>query len=156
MTQNVSGWLPNLIGPVALADEGVAVPARPTINFTGAGVTATDNPGQNRTDITIPGGGGGASLPNTVPAKVTKTTNYTIVASTDYLVIASTAGITITLPASPADGVTFVIANTSTGTVTIGGNLHNLSATGSASMTLATTQSATCTWDLASTTWIVT
>lgn len=38
-------------------DEGVALPARTTINFTGAGVTATDVAG--KTVVNIPGGGGG-------------------------------------------------------------------------------------------------
>jgi hypothetical protein len=32
---------------------------RPTLNFLGAGVTAVENAGNNRIDITIPGGGGG-------------------------------------------------------------------------------------------------
>jgi hypothetical protein len=50
MTQNVSGWLPNLIGPVVIQGNASTVPARPTLNF--VGLTVTDNPGAARTDIT--------------------------------------------------------------------------------------------------------
>lgn len=39
----------------ALLDEGVALAFRPNVNFTGNGVTVTDNVGQSRTDVTIPG-----------------------------------------------------------------------------------------------------
>ena len=41
----------------AIEDEGVALPQRATINFAGAGVTATDVGG--KTLVTIAGGGGG-------------------------------------------------------------------------------------------------
>lgn len=41
-------------------DEGVALVKRAKINFTGGGVTATDNPGAERTDVTITTGGGSA------------------------------------------------------------------------------------------------
>ena len=41
-----------------IEDEGTPLAQQPTINFLGAGVTATDNPGSNSTDVTIPGGGG--------------------------------------------------------------------------------------------------
>jgi len=41
-----------------IQDEGSAVTQRPTFNFIGAGVTAVDNAGSNRTDITITGAGG--------------------------------------------------------------------------------------------------
>lgn len=45
-----------------LQDEAVNLTVRPTINFTGAGVTATDDAGNNRTNVTIPGGGGGGGV----------------------------------------------------------------------------------------------
>jgi len=38
-------------------DEAANLAQRPTINFIGAGVTATDDAGNNRTNVTIPGGG---------------------------------------------------------------------------------------------------
>jgi hypothetical protein len=37
-------------------DEGSALTARANLNFTGAGVTASDNSGTGATDVTIPGG----------------------------------------------------------------------------------------------------
>ena len=39
-----------------IQDEAGTLTARPTLNFTGAGVTCTDNSGSNRTDCTIAGG----------------------------------------------------------------------------------------------------
>jgi hypothetical protein len=42
---------------VEVQDEGVSAGTRPIINFTGAGVTAADNPANGRVDVTIPGGG---------------------------------------------------------------------------------------------------
>ena len=45
-----------------IQEEGVSLAARAKLNFIGAGVTATDNPGDGSTDVTIPGGGGGASI----------------------------------------------------------------------------------------------
>ena len=46
----------------AVADEGVSLTARPTINFTGSGVTCTDNSGQSRTDCSISGSGSSTSF----------------------------------------------------------------------------------------------
>ena len=63
----VSGGLPSWQPAAAsgfyqtIEDEGIAVTQRPTFNFIGAGVSAVDNPGQNRTDVTIIGGGGEAN-----------------------------------------------------------------------------------------------
>jgi hypothetical protein len=46
-----------------IQDETTPRTARANLNFTGAGVTATDNAGTDSTDVTIPGGGaGGLSL----------------------------------------------------------------------------------------------
>ena len=44
-------------GSITVQDEGVALPAETALNFVGAGVAATDNPGSARTDVTIPGPG---------------------------------------------------------------------------------------------------
>ncbi|KKN66972.1 hypothetical protein LCGC14_0466520 [marine sediment metagenome] len=44
-----------------IQDESVSLAQRINLNFTGAGVTATDDAGNNQTDITIPGGGAGAT-----------------------------------------------------------------------------------------------
>lgn len=40
---------------IAIQDEASALTNRPTLNFTGAGVTASDNSGASRTDVSIPG-----------------------------------------------------------------------------------------------------
>lgn len=49
------GWAAAPTAGHAITDEaGSALTQRPTLNFTGTGVTATDNAGANRTDITIP------------------------------------------------------------------------------------------------------
>lgn len=44
--------------PVNVQDEGVLVGTRPTLNFIGDGVMAADDPGNNRVNVLIPGGGG--------------------------------------------------------------------------------------------------
>ncbi len=38
-----------------ILDEGIALPFQPALNFIGTGVTATDDPGNNRTNVNIPG-----------------------------------------------------------------------------------------------------
>ncbi len=42
-----------------IQDEGVSLPSRANLNFIGAGVTATDNAGNDATDVTITGSGVG-------------------------------------------------------------------------------------------------
>ena len=44
-------------------DEGVALTARSSLNFVGAGVVATDDAANNRTNVTIAGGGAGSQTP---------------------------------------------------------------------------------------------
>lgn len=50
-------WVP-LGSLVAVADEGTALPRRASINFVGAGITATDDPTNKRTVVTVPSGSG--------------------------------------------------------------------------------------------------
>jgi len=38
-----------------IQDEGIALPFQPTLNFIGTGVTATDDPGNSRINVDIPG-----------------------------------------------------------------------------------------------------
>ena len=45
-----------------ILNQAVLLPFQDTINFTGAGVTAVDNPGEGRTDVTIPGATGGVFI----------------------------------------------------------------------------------------------
>ncbi len=42
-----------------IQDDGTAVPRHPTLNFIGAGVSVAEDSGNDRIDVTIPGGGGG-------------------------------------------------------------------------------------------------
>jgi hypothetical protein len=44
-------------GSITVQDEGIEFPARPTLNFVGAGVSATDDPTNNRVVVSVPGGG---------------------------------------------------------------------------------------------------
>jgi hypothetical protein len=58
---NGSAWVPvGVQGPAGqprvVQDEGVALPARGAVNFTGKGVVATDNPASDRTDVSIAAG----------------------------------------------------------------------------------------------------
>jgi hypothetical protein len=46
-------------GPL-VQDESIALARRPFLNFTGAGVTATDDAANNQTDVSIAGGGAAA------------------------------------------------------------------------------------------------
>lgn len=47
-------------GAIIVQDEGTSLPARGKINFTGAGVTATDDATNDRINVQISGGGGSA------------------------------------------------------------------------------------------------
>jgi hypothetical protein len=47
-------------GITVVQDEGVALPVQTTLNFVGAGVTATNDAGGSRTTVTISGGGAGS------------------------------------------------------------------------------------------------
>jgi hypothetical protein len=49
-------------GGHVIQDEGTPLTARANLNFVGAGVTATDDAGNNATVVTIPGGGGVGAL----------------------------------------------------------------------------------------------
>jgi len=49
-----------------IQDEGIGLTQRPTFNFIGTGVTAVDNVGSNRTDITIPGAVSAPDTPWTI------------------------------------------------------------------------------------------
>ena len=49
-------------GYATIQDEGVALPQRPALNLSGPGVTCSDDPANNRTTCSIPGGGGGTNF----------------------------------------------------------------------------------------------
>lgn len=93
-----------------IKDETISLPARTNLNFTGAGVTATDNAGTDSTDITIAGGGGGISDGNkgdiTVTASgATWTINTNAVVNADLAQMATKTykGRTSALTGDPED-----------------------------------------------------
>lgn len=47
---------------IVIADEATPLTVRPTLNFTGAGVTATDDSANNRTNVIIAGSSGGYDI----------------------------------------------------------------------------------------------
>lgn len=49
--------IPGGTGGHVIKDEGVTLPKQPNLNFVGAGVTATDDPVNSATKVTIPSGG---------------------------------------------------------------------------------------------------
>ncbi|MBX3218928.1 MAG: hypothetical protein KF795_00330 [Labilithrix sp.] len=59
MAENDISWLDRFFVARTIADDGVPVPQRPTLNFAGAGVDVVDDEANNRTNVTIIGGGGG-------------------------------------------------------------------------------------------------
>ena len=77
-------------GISVVQDEGVALPVQSTLNFVGAGVTATNDAGGSRTLITIPGGGGGS-----VVTSVFTRIGDVIAASGDYTAAQVTNAVSI-------------------------------------------------------------
>jgi hypothetical protein len=63
-------------GYTTVQDEGAALPQQPTLDFAGAGVTATDDAANSRTLVTIPGGGGGGGF--TIGARVYNSVDQSI------------------------------------------------------------------------------
>ncbi len=62
------------LGGHVIQDEAVALTARAALNFTGAGVTATDNAASGRTDVTIPGAAVSSSIQTSATALNTTNT----------------------------------------------------------------------------------
>jgi hypothetical protein len=62
--------------PLRIRDESSLLAARSFLNFTGAGVTATDDAASNETDVTIPGGGGGGASATTVEVNLGTTATW--------------------------------------------------------------------------------
>lgn len=86
--RDISSWLPNLIGPLDLQDDGApVVTRRATINFIGG--TVADNPTFERTDITF--GAGGSTLAEPIVNASTGTLNDVVT----------------TVTGTPASGITF-------------------------------------------------
>lgn len=83
-------------GGHTIQDEGTPLTARAALDFVGAGVTATDDAGGNRTVVTIPGSGGAPDHDHTAPGDGGVQTNDAHDGYSDYANIAT--------PANPASG----------------------------------------------------
>jgi len=94
-------------GITTVQEEGSNLTNRSTINFIGGGITATDNSGSGRTDITLDATLNALAAYNT-DGILTQTAADTFVGRT---LTAPAAGFTITNPAGIAGNPTFVLAN---------------------------------------------
>lgn len=74
----------------SVQDEGVVLPVQPTLNFVGAGVTGVDNPGNNSTDINIPGTPISAWSTNTILSGAFTTAGSATINSTSNLIVTRT------------------------------------------------------------------
>ena len=121
---DVSDWLPNILGPVELQDDGTPLPSRANLNF---GPNLTKHVEDDGKTITIDGiaAPGGVTLPINVKI-VDKSADYTLVSGTDFHVNVTANGTTQTLPAAPTDGDTYEVRSAPgvTGTI-IDGHGHN-------------------------------
>jgi hypothetical protein len=89
-----------------IKDETTSLAARTNLNFTGAGVVATDNAGTNSTDVTIAGGGGITELYTAVTVQ-SITSAATAITATDgspYRLVSSDAAYTLTAQPTIASG----------------------------------------------------
>ena len=80
---------------ILIQDEGVDLPRRDTIDFVGAGVTVTEDALNDKTIVTIPGGGGGGATGIWGIADATGT--YTFYANLGLAIAAAVSGDTIVL-----------------------------------------------------------
>lgn len=99
-------------------DEGVSLAQRTTINFVGAGVTATDDAANARTNVNVPGAlGGSGSVAFTTGANLSNVVTVTHNrGQTGYAV-------TVTPTAMPASAATLVVLNKTANTFQVQGFL---------------------------------
>lgn len=96
-----------------IEDEGTPLTARTGLNFTGAGITCTDDAGNNETDCDVPAGAGQSIFETIDPSSGTSPVADT---TTDTLVINGTAPITVTGDAS-VDTITIAATAATTSAV---------------------------------------
>ena len=145
-------WLDQMMfGYRSIQIGGVTVPPETTLNFTNA-VTAVDNPGQQRTDVTI--GGVNGTLSASSIFSVTDA-GLTIVATSGWVYVYSTAAFTLdrtlTLPVSTSNPAAGMIVTWSDDATTANGSLasHNLIINGNGNnVQYSTTRAATITASL--------
>lgn len=152
------------IGIDQIADEGSNLTKRPAVNFSGNGVTCTDNAGATRTDCSIPGGGGGgtgvgrASLSATWSAIADgacqqQTATWTGVTTADTVILGApsglAAGLITNVRVSAADTVAIRVCNLSGASVnpgaqTFSGTLAVYNLSGSSTIDFAAIADGAC------------
>ncbi len=121
----------------SIEDEGVAVTDREILDFQGSGVTVTDDAGNSKTVITIPGGGGGSAI------EIENDGTSLTTDATKINFVPSASGITITSPSTGEIEVNFsnIVAGSGGGSgganYTILGE-ENISAAGTTSIQFST------------------
>lgn len=111
-------------GGHTIQDEGTPLTQRTNLNFVGAGVTVTDDSGNDATVITIPGGSGDW-VSTLVGAEISITTTATATISRQHVISGTSADYTVTLPASSGNTGKFIglrIDPSATKLFTIDGN----------------------------------
>lgn len=100
-------------GYVTIENNGSALPQETVLNFVGANVSISDNPGNSSTDVTI-----------TTAASTTWTvvTGATALVTLNGYFANNSSNVTFTLPASAGLGATFYISNMNTGNIVIAQN----------------------------------
>ena len=99
-----------------IQDESISLPQRPTIAFIGADVTASDDPINNRTIVTI-------TAPSLVLAVVKKNADATLTNYTTNWATGGASGITLTLPPASANAyINIIKVDNNAGWVTIEGD----------------------------------
>src|SRR4029453_8058287 len=100
-------------------DEGVALPQRSTVNFTGAGVTATDD--GTRSVVTVPGVDTTLFAPAIPSINAQTGTSYTLLTSDNGKVITlnNAAAIALTVPSGLGAGFSCLIIQLGAGKVTV-------------------------------------
>lgn len=124
-----------------LHDEGTPLPQRPSVDFVGAGVTVTDDSGNNKTIVTIPGGAAGELNQTIMDEGVAVTDRSNIDFVGNGVSITDDAGndktiITITQPTIPEDKYIIQTGNFSPA---IGSKHLAITTSGTIAVTLPTT-----------------
>jgi Concanavalin A-like lectin/glucanases superfamily len=92
-------------GGHTIADEGIGLTTRNTLDFIGAGVTATDDAANNKTKVTIPGANPAADVPTGGTAGQVLTKDTTTDYDTSWQAPAGgRPPLVTTLPPAPVDG----------------------------------------------------
>lgn len=120
MSQGPVGWLDEYFLKQAQDGSGNVLPARPLVQYTGTGVTVVDDPTNNRSIVTITGGGGpgqgSVTLANGLNSNIA-TGGQPTLRFTGPTANFSIGG--LAQAGTPSAGQTLVVRNTTTHTMTV-------------------------------------